>query len=136
MHPHTPMPETVSPGSTVVDAILISALLTPLAGGMLPDDYGADSDHLVLWLDIRVEDLFGPQNDIDVPKPRRLKPHNPQIRNRYLDLFTDLADEKCLKERAFSIKSQVYGGMSEEVAAELESFMKDRAQCMMLAEEK
>lgn len=135
-HPSSPLPATVSPGTKAVDAILATRGLQTIACGQVPDDYGADSDHAVLWADFSMESIFGCKRATDLPKPRRLKIQDPRIRNRYLDCYSRLADELRLSKRAYDLELATAAGMTPQNSELLIQLMQDRDWAMTTAEER
>ena len=87
------LPPTHERGSTQIDYIFISPSIQIKRAGFLPFNK-VPGDHRAIWVDIQTDDIIGynpPQ--LSMSTARRLKSDNPTVRNRYLSLLKQYAQQ-------------------------------------------
>jgi hypothetical protein len=95
---------TFHKGTHAIDGIFISNTLNISKGGYMP--FGSfPSDHRGLWIDLSYENAFGynmPKTFI--PSARRLKSHDPIVRNKWIKLYTQYIKTTKLHRRQYRLE--------------------------------
>ena len=99
---HQAPPATYNRGNDPIDGIWCTPGITPIRAGYTSFQQFYDSDHRMLWVDVTKQDILGhnPPGIYDV-NPRRLQPHDPRNRNKYIKIT-----KKAFKQHKVTAKLQ------------------------------
>ena len=101
---------TYSRGKDPIDGIFVSEQIQVEAAGYLP--FGdSPSDHRGLWIKMKEEELFGYTMDkIEAPQARRLTLEDPQVVQRWIDIYKEYILSHRIIHRAYQLQTAIDQG--------------------------
>ena len=80
---HGKPPNTYDRGIAPIDGIFASSSINILVRGYTATDWGMKSDHRLLWMDVKVNEIFGTLHPIWIPRAQKLKLVDPRIVQKF-----------------------------------------------------
>ena len=127
---------TYQRGTRAIDGIFMSHSLQPVQAGYLPLGE-IQSDHRGLWVDLPHSQVYGfsPPNSLNV-QPRRLQCNIPEVRKRWIKLYTSFLQQHNLVARQFKFEAQVNGYLTVAQQKEFEKILQLRTEGINHAEKR
>jgi endonuclease/exonuclease/phosphatase family metal-dependent hydrolase len=129
-------PNTFKSGTQAIDGIFVSNHAQVLQSGYTSIDWGAPTDHRMLWMDINLEDCLGRKlPKFWVPSARKLQLEDPKVVNKFIQLRQIFTKKVKLKERLIQLNDTVQAsGFNTELLQELNDLDKLRVSIILLSE--